>query len=222
MTNELDNQPPGARPAGDGERSLVSALADGQLRGREFARAVAEISGGGDARATWHTYHVVGDVLRSGELSACGDDAAFLARFQARLQRETDGAVPVASASFDSPVTNSKSIANYSSRTWEKGVLDSKTPLDAANHPRWKMLAGVASVAVVGAIAWSMVGAPSGPAAAPPAAAQLAQAPEQPQVMIRDPHLDALLAAHKQFGGTSALQMPAGFLRNATFESPAR
>ncbi|OYU41868.1 MAG: anti-anti-sigma factor, partial [Burkholderiales bacterium PBB4] len=46
--------------------------------------------------------------------------------------------------------------------------------------------------------------------------------PEQPQVMIRDPHLAALLAAHKQFGGTSALQMPAGFLRNATFEGPAR
>ena len=44
----------------------------------------------------------------------------------------------------------------------------------------------------------------------------------QPQVMIRDPRIDELMAAHKQFGGTSALQMPAGFLRNATFEGPAR
>jgi sigma-E factor negative regulatory protein RseA len=43
-----------------------------------------------------------------------------------------------------------------------------------------------------------------------------------PQIMIRDPRLDELLAAHKQFGSTSALQMPAGFLRNATFEAPAR
>jgi sigma-E factor negative regulatory protein RseA len=34
--------------------------------------------------------------------------------------------------------------------------------------------------------------------------------------------LDQLLAAHQQFGGTSALQMPAGFVRNATFERPAR
>jgi sigma-E factor negative regulatory protein RseA len=41
-------------------------------------------------------------------------------------------------------------------------------------------------------------------------------------VMIRDPQLDALLAAHRQFGGTSALQMPTGFLRNATFEEGAR
>jgi sigma-E factor negative regulatory protein RseA len=40
--------------------------------------------------------------------------------------------------------------------------------------------------------------------------------------MIRDPRLDELLAAHRQLGGASALQAPAGFLRNATFEAPAR
>jgi sigma-E factor negative regulatory protein RseA len=43
-----------------------------------------------------------------------------------------------------------------------------------------------------------------------------------PQTMLRDPRLDELLAAHKQYGGASALQMPAGFLRNATFEAPQR
>ena len=41
-------------------------------------------------------------------------------------------------------------------------------------------------------------------------------------VMLRDPRLDELMAAHKQFGGTSALQMPSGFLRNATFDGPTR
>jgi sigma-E factor negative regulatory protein RseA len=40
--------------------------------------------------------------------------------------------------------------------------------------------------------------------------------------MLRDARLDALMAAHKQFGGTSALQMPAGFISNATYETPAR
>ena len=34
--------------------------------------------------------------------------------------------------------------------------------------------------------------------------------------------IDALLAAHQQLGGHSAWQMPSGFLRNATFERPAR
>ena len=46
--------------------------------------------------------------------------------------------------------------------------------------------------------------------------------PEVASLMIRDPHLDELLAAHRQFGGTSALQAPAGFLRNAAFEGPGR
>ncbi|MDU7587859.1 MAG: anti-anti-sigma factor, partial [Acidovorax sp.] len=49
-----------------------------------------------------------------------------------------------------------------------------------------------------------------------------AAGPDGQQVMLRDPRLDELLAAHKQFGSTTALQMPAGFLRNATFEAPAR
>jgi sigma-E factor negative regulatory protein RseA len=36
--------------------------------------------------------------------------------------------------------------------------------------------------------------------------------------MIRDARLDGYLAAHKQFGGTSALGLPSGFLRNATHD----
>jgi sigma-E factor negative regulatory protein RseA len=40
--------------------------------------------------------------------------------------------------------------------------------------------------------------------------------------MIRDPQLDRLLAAHRQFGGATALQTSSGFLRSATFEGPAR
>jgi sigma-E factor negative regulatory protein RseA len=37
-------------------------------------------------------------------------------------------------------------------------------------------------------------------------------------MMIRDARLDGYLAAHKQFGGSSALGLPSGFLRNATHE----
>jgi sigma-E factor negative regulatory protein RseA len=62
-------------------------------------------------------------------------------------------------------------------------------------------------------------------AAAPatePVTAQGAALAQAPQVMLRDARLDALMAAHKQFGGTSALQMPAGFLRNATFDGSER
>jgi sigma-E factor negative regulatory protein RseA len=88
----------------------------------------------------------------------------------------------------------------------------------------WKLFAGLASVAAVAAIAWNFMAVPvaSGvQAAASAAVAPVAVASQEP-VMIRDPRLDELLAAHKQFGGNSALQAPAGFLRNATFEVPSR
>ena len=130
MTNELDNQQPGPEPQvnSGGLNDCISALADGQLRGREFARAVADVAASGDARATWHAYHVVGDMLRSGDLVACSDDAAFLARFQSRLQREAASTLRLAHAGSDITAdANSnahKSIANNVSRTWENTCFD--------------------------------------------------------------------------------------------------
>ncbi len=99
--------------------------------------------------------------------------------------------------------------------------------MPAANDSvfRWKMVAGIAAVAAVSSILWATVGSPAGTGGA-----QLAQVSVAPPtavasgdvIMIRDPRLDDLLAAHKQFGGASALQQPAGFLRNATFQSTGR
>lgn len=37
--------------------------------------------------------------------------------------------------------------------------------------------------------------------------------------VLRDARLEELLAEHRQYGGMSALQMPAGFLRNATCDA---
>src|SRR5690606_20258907 len=95
----------------------------------------------------------------------------------------------------------------------------------AANDWRWKLLAGVASVAAVAAVGWNMLGA-SAPAASGP---QLAAAPAvtpaavpRAAAMIRDARLDQLLAAHRHLGAAGALQTSSGFLRNATFEGPAR
>ena len=52
-------------------RELISALADGQLQGEAFARGVEAAAADPQAREAWHTYHLIGDVLRSGELAAC-------------------------------------------------------------------------------------------------------------------------------------------------------
>lgn len=202
----------------------VSALADGQLRGEEFARTLDWVNASDEARRTWHTYHLVGDVLRSGESVVSAYDADFLQRLTLRLQQETPQLRPIMANEF---------IANEQGATGAGGqiVLNSSSTNDS--RFRWKLLAGVASLSTVAVIGWQMVEGWGDVGAAP----QLANVPVQsfqpqagstqpgvgvaPQRMIRDPQLDALLAAHKQFGGTSALQGPAGFLRNATFDGVA-
>lgn len=187
-------------------RELISALADGQLRGEAFARGVEAAGTDPCGREAWNTYHLIGDVLRSGDLAACSAPTAFLARLEQRLLQE-----PLQPA------------AHATSRPRQEGATISRPP--AANDAsfRWKLVAGFASFAAVAAIGWTVVGA-----VAKPEQGQLAAAPGpvlaggQAGLMIRDPNLDEFLAAHRQLGGASALQTPAGFLRNATFEGPNR
>ena len=208
-------------------RELVSALADGQLRGEEFARTVDWVNETDEARRTWHTYHLVGDVLRSGESVVSGYDADFLQGLKLRLQQETLRLRPMVAPDL---ISDEQDMT----RVGANNGLNSSSANDS--RFRWRLLAGLASLSTmaVAVMGWQMVDGGGALGAAP----QLAQVPVQsflpqagstqpdagaaPQRMIRDPQLDALLAAHKQFGGTSALQGPAGFLRNATFDGVAR
>ena len=196
----------------------LSALADGQLQGDEFAAALAWAAED-EGRDTWGVYHLVGDVLRSSDL-ARPVNPAFLSRLRDELAKEAPPQRPQAPVELD-PLGH---IAPHLPEAANASVL------------RWKMVAGFASLAAVAAIGWTSFsqlqgGGGSGAqlAASSPERATTQGAPvvavadaDGQQVMIRDPRLDELLAAHKQFGSTSALQMPAGFLRNATFETPGR
>jgi sigma-E factor negative regulatory protein RseA len=199
------------------QREIVSDLMDGHLQGADFAHAVELASGPGEARNAWCSYHLVGEVLRSGPSAALMNDSGFAERVSARLALGKIAIENVAINANDARADNQKGQAIRLDR-------------DSANAPsfRWKLVAGLASFAAVVAVSWNLTaslrGADAGARwAAAPQATQVAKVEQAgPQVMIRDPHLDALMAAHKQFGGTSALQMPAGFLRNATFEGPSR
>ncbi len=204
------------------DREQISALADGHLQGREFSAALQGMASG-EARECWHVYQLIGDVLRSPELAACGRDAAFVDRLSQRLRSE---AAP-APLPLPQPVR-----ADVARAAANDGVF------------RWKMVAGLASFAAVAAVGWSVLGGigpqPAGPqlaqgaapagggaqvvslAAPVPAVAASAQHEAPPPVMLRDPRLDELLAAHRQAAGVSALGSASGFLRNATFEGPAR
>lgn len=199
-------------------REQLSALADGGIGEAEWREtfAYAQTAEGQEA---WAVYHLIGDVLRSPELARPGN-AELADRVMAQLAREERPAAEVA-LPYAVPLAPAAQAQG-----------------EAANAAvfRWKMVAGLASLAAVGVLGWSGLsgGLPAGGetrlAAAPsrleaPATTTLVSATDpagEPQVMLRDPRLDELLAAHRQYGGASALQMPAGFLRNATFETPQR
>jgi sigma-E factor negative regulatory protein RseA len=196
----MNNLTPSMQPC-----ELLSALADGELSSEELAAALqgsgrgADVSGGDLAR--WSAYHLIGDVLRSQANLTVSPDMRFLQRFNMRLVRE--------------PATAPL-----------RPAVDSTRPQAAASNDesfRWKLVAGVASVAAVSAICWNVFGLFS-PAAVP----QLAQSAAPQQVLVdsplgpvlRDARLEELLAAHRQLGGASALQAPSNFFRNAAFDAP--
>lgn len=198
----------------------LSAMADGELGGAQAQALVNASRSDAQLLETWASYHAIGDALR-----AHASDAPVTTQPSLELAAAVTPMVPAATLQ----TTAFQAAANDS--VW-----------------RWKLVAGVAALAAVGSVLWSVVGQQGGPAGAQlaqrssPAPAIVARAQEvavqggtvQPgtnqagtnsevaPVMIRDPRLDELLAAHKQFGGASALQQPAGFLRNATFTPTGR
>lgn len=194
------------------DHELISALVDGQLSGDDFARALVVCEDDEKALASWSAYHLIGDVLRSSELTVHAGDAAFLTRLRARLDQEAVPARPVQGAAVAAagPVHALEEPASANDGSY-----------------RWKLVAGFASMAAVAAVAWNAGAGLLAPVVAPqlarsetPAASQQVLVVSEQGTMVRDARMQELLAAHKQFGGTSALQMPSGFLRNATFEAP--
>ena len=204
---------------------LVSALADGQLRGEEFARTVERVVRDEEALLTWHSYHLVGDVLRSGETIVGAQELAFLQRLKHGLAHEAPQVR--GHAASDPLAAYPQSIKTEATKPPQDGAAN-----DASF--RWKVLAGVASMVAVAMIGWQLTEVQQGttqlaqatqPRASPPMRAQsgpVVEVGSELQPMIRDPQLDALLAAHRQTGGNSALVMSAGFLRSATFEGAGR
>lgn len=202
----------------DTQRANISALADNALDAGEAAR-VLEGMHASAARECWHAYHLIGDVLRAPDLGDARGDAAFVARLRGRLPPQMSVAPAPAAPAVARPAAND-------------GVF------------RWKMVAGLASVAAVAAIGWGSLGslgpgapvggaqmalgtapAPAANAGAVLAAAQpgaLPAAPATTAVMLRDPELDQLLAAHRQAAGALAFGDSAAFMRTAAFEGPAR
>jgi sigma-E factor negative regulatory protein RseA len=195
----------------------VCDLVDGRVPDGECAQAFAAMLSDDQAARTWHAYHVIGDVLRSAELAPSSSDHVFLERLERRLALE-----PLR------PAVTLVTVREIAGPV----VAYSGLPSANASVLRWKMLAGVASFALVGVVGLGLWTQPSRQDDAQ-IAAQSSGAPRAPAsalvvadtvagTMLRDARLDELMAAHRQLGGHSALQVPAGFLHTATYEGPAR
>jgi len=198
----------------------LSALVDGELDGDAAAQACGDWRENGEARASWHAYHLIGDVLRSDDLARDpARDLGFLAALRARMQ--------------DEPIV----LAPQPLEPAAPAVPAVVHAANGARGGRWSWIApsAVAAgfVAVTGAVL--LTRGPGAPVDASVGASSLAQVtpaappltavstlPSEPPAqiasgkLIRDARLDRYLAAHKQFAGSSALGVPSGFLRNAT------
>lgn len=198
----------------DTVRAALSALMDGDRAAAD--QACCAWRGDASARDDWHTYHLIGDLLRSDE-HRCepGRDASFVARLRERLAAEPT-------------------------------VLAPPPPARPARRLRaWMAPAAVAAgfVAVAGALVVTRVGAPEGGAeerlvrgavvpstsvaqrvsatgSAPTSAAPLVM-PES-ATLIRNSDLDRYLAAHRQNANTSVPAAARGAVQSVSVAEPGR
>lgn len=202
----------------------LSALADGELGETAAAQACASWRMDADMRASWHAFHLIGDVLRSDDLAADpARDAGFLAALRVRLDAEPVVLAPRPlqyAAPVAQPALQLANGARGSRRSWMAASVVAAGFVAVASVV--VLTRGPAALTPDATLAQGAAGLKSVSASAP------APASTDPQVLvangklIRDVRLDRYLAAHKQFAGTSALGVPSGFLRSATAEAADR
>jgi len=197
---------------------LISALADGELGPAQFdagCRAWAE----GSARARWHAYHLIGDVLRCEDLSrAPARDAAFLQRLRARLEHEAHEAADppsamgaavgsVAAGTAALPLPRRRAFASWGiPAALAAGVAALGTSL--VMQPRdMQPAATLAGAPVAASAALAQAG---DSAASPPANPQLLDAGN---VVVRNARLDRYLRAHRDYGAVQPASLPGGARR---------
>ena len=149
----------------------LSALADGQATEHEIAQACAAWRGQEDARARWHTYQLIGDVMRSESLAQPAQaDLSFLDTFRARLAQEPVVLAPAALAPPSAVLSQP-----------EAAVANLSYPL---HRRRWAGPAAVAAgfVLVLGAVVTTLQ-PEAGPVGAPNASV-LAQGPRDAVVPV--------------------------------------
>ena len=197
----------------------LSALMDGEADASALRACCDAWREDAAGRAAWHAYHLIGDVLRSEDLSSAPRrDAAFVAALRTKLDAEPALLAPAA-------VDTRRRVPQRASR-WRAFSAPAAVAAGfvavggAVLVLRAPPATAPASLAQAGPSLEMRAVAPTSPAMV----AAIAEAPAAPLSgqMIRDARLQQYLAAHKQFGGSTALGVPSGFLRSATVDVPVR
>jgi len=222
---------------GDDPARWASALADGDAGVLPEAGVLwRSPQQAGQFRQDWHSYHLIGDVMRSEELAQTAQhDRAFLQALRLRLEQEAtllapDQAVRAAAAAvagLPASVAESLQVVRQPVPAARAGLL-------------WVMpaaaVAGLAGVALVAASLFLDSRGAAGPGVAvvpgvTTAAsgfverAALSQPPQGgvmagPDGVIRDRRLEEFLRAHQAARGGVSAAMPAGVLRRVEVVVP--
>lgn len=188
-------------PDPDDPRWSISALADGEGLPSDCARGLAAwAAGDAAARASWHSYHLIGDVLRSGELaSPPGHDQQFLAALQLRLAAEP---APVAVLSAEpAPVAALRARAPSRARwVWPVGLAAGVMALGTALVVQRGAGTGAAPEQRLAAAAPVAAGAADAVAAAAPANAGAD--------LLREAQFDRYLRAHRDYTAAQPVSLP--------------
>ncbi|MBW8759951.1 MAG: sigma-E factor negative regulatory protein [Burkholderiales bacterium] len=219
------SQPDSDRSSSDSSRRILSALADGDATDGEAARAFQAWRDDADARAAWHSYQLIGDVLRSEDL-ACEPraDEAFLVALRARLADEPVVLAPqprAEEAAVAAPAVANAGAAARSRARWQGPVAMAAgflVVIGGLNIVRPFGHGSDASVAAGAASAPLMASATATNNGAVVAAGL--QTPAQTKAAAEQ--LAPYLAAHRQSAMNAPFQMPGNDLRNVNLVQPAQ
>jgi sigma-E factor negative regulatory protein RseA len=199
----------------DDKRQRLSELVDGEADAQEAQHLCRAWRDDTELRERWHAYQLIGDVLRSEDLAhPVPRDELFLTALRSRLADEPAVLAP-------SP---------------QRGAMRPR-------RPAWLAPAAVAAgfVVVAGVLVLTRVAAPIGDdssaatlaSARAPLRVAASSGPQSEATtevqalvadgkLIRDARLERYLAAHKQYGGSSAVTVPGVVLRSSATLAPER
>lgn len=210
----------------------ISALMDGEFDSGELAALLDEADTSG--RPLWDDYHLIGDALRSDELTLPRSESAFMASFAARLDAEPHLLAPAALADTQAGAAQAAKaggsrVARINPFLRVRRVLPTAAAAAAVaalswvvvprlqDHPaggaQTQVLAqSAAPAAVAGGSSLTRVALAQQPQAAVAANGASDAAPND-LIVLRDARLDQYLAAHQQYAPTPIGQSVSPYMR---------